>query len=278
MLKNAQVSSSQLLNGLEADMNRLNAIAESRKNEYSNASPFPHIMIEDFMDANLLHEVCSEFPEQNRSDWNQMIDKDQKKFSANKTELLGPATRKVLHFLNSREIINFLESLTGISGLIPDPHLAGGGLHELREGGFLKIHADFNWHKQLRLDRRINLLVYLNEDWKPEYEGCLELWDTSMKAKVAEYLPTFNRCVIFNTTNNSYHGNPVPVACPAGRSRRSIAMYYYTNGRPTEEVAESHGTLFRNRPGEATAGEKRRDLITQLTPPILLDLYRGLKK
>ena len=99
-----------------------------------------------------------------------------------------------------------------------------------------------------------------------------------MKAKVAEYLPTFNRCVIFNTTNNSYHGNPVPVACPEGRSRRSIAMYYYTNGRPAEEVSDSHGTLFRNRPGEATSGEKRKDLITQLTPPILLELYRGLKK
>jgi Rps23 Pro-64 3,4-dihydroxylase Tpa1-like proline 4-hydroxylase len=275
MLPNQQNSTPQ--NGLEADLDRLNAFADANKNAYNQASPFPHIALEDFMDAKLLREVCREFPEPSRNDWNAMVDKDQKKFAANRTELLGPATRRVLHFLNSRDIINFLERLTGISGLIPDPHLAGGGLHELRPDGFLKIHADFNWHKQLRLDRRINLLVYLNEDWLPEYEGRLELWDTEMKGKVKEYLPLFNRCVIFNTTNTSFHGNPVPVACPEGRSRRSIAMYYYTNGRPAEELAEEHGTLFRNRPGEATAAEIRKDFIYKITPPILIDFVKSLK-
>ena len=262
---------------LEADMPRLNAFADANKDNYANAAPFPHTFIENFMAPDLLSEVCKEFPKTDKSEWSEMLDKDQKKYAFNQTEQLGPATRKVLHFLNSREIINFLERLTGISGLIPDPHLAGGGLHELRRGGFLKIHADFNWHKQLRLDRRINLLVYLNEDWSPDYQGCLELWDTEMKGKVKEYLPIFNNCVIFNTTNNSFHGNPVPVACPEGRSRRSIAMYYYTNGRPAEELSVEHGTLFKNRPGEATAGEIRRAFLDQITPPILFDLYRSFK-
>lgn len=263
---------------LEADLERLSAYAEAHRLAYQRATPFAHTMLEEFLDPALLREVGREFPEPNHGEWNAMVDKDQKKFAANRTEQLGPATRQVLHFLNSREIINFLERLTGISGLIPDPHLAGGGLHELRVGGFLKVHADFNWHRHLLLDRRINLLLYLNDDWRPEYGGGLELWDTQMRGKVAEYAPLFNRCVIFNTTDNSFHGNPVPVACPEGRTRRSIAMYYYTNGRPAHEVSGNHGTLFRNRPGEATAGEVRKGLLTQLAPPLLVDLYRSLKR
>jgi len=262
----------------EADMGRLMEFAKQNREAYQAGHPFPHIKIEDFLDPDVLDAVAAEFPEPGQNGWSEMVDKDQKKFALNQTEKMGPATRNILQFLNSREIINFLEALTGIQGLIPDPHLAGGGLHELRPGGFLKIHADFNWHRQMRLDRRINLLVYLNKDWKPEYGGGLELWDKEMTHKLTEYSPDFNRCVIFNTTNDSFHGNPVPVNCPPGRSRRSIAMYYYTNGRPAEELAGEHGTLFRNRPGEATAAEVRTDLITRLTPPILLDFYRGLKK
>lgn len=262
---------------LEADLDYLMGFAEANREKYVSASPFPHIAIENFMRPELLDAVLRDFPGQTHVPWDGMIDKDQKKFAFNATSKLAPSVRQVLHFLNSKEIINFLEKLTGIQGLIPDPHLAGGGLHELRPGGFLKVHADFNWHKQLRLDRRINLLVYLNKDWYPGYAGNLELWDTAMQGKVREYRPLFNHCVIFNTTDTSFHGNPVPVGCPPDRSRRSIAMYYYTNGRPEGEVSTSHGTLFRNRPGEATAAEKRTTFAKSLVPPIMLDIWRSLK-
>ena len=117
------------------------------------------------------------------------------------------------------------------------------------------MHADFNWHKQMRLDRRINLLIYLNKDWQPEYGGNLELWDAAMSHKVAEYAPLFNRCVIFNTTDKSFHGNPKPVSCPPDRSRRSLAFYYYTNGRPAEGGVAVAWHPVQDRPGEATAGE-----------------------
>ncbi len=140
------------------------------------------------------------------------------------------------------------------------------------------MHADFNWHRQMRLDRRINLLIYLNKDWQPEYGGNLELWDTTMSHKVAEYAPLFNRCVIFNTTDNSYHGNPVPVSCPPDRSRRSLAFYYYTNGRPAGEVSRSHGTLFKNRPGEATVGEMTTSFAHRIIPPIVVDAWRNLRR
>lgn len=263
---------------LEADMDHLMSFAESNRERYVTADPFPHISIDDFLRPHFLDEVLRDFPSPESQPWVEMIDKDQKKFATNIPSKLPRSIRQVLYFLNSREIVNFLEALTGIEGLIPDPHFAGGGLHELRPGGFLKVHADFNWHKKMRLDRRINLLIYLNKDWQPEYGGNLELWDTAMERKVRDYAPLFNRCVIFNTTDDSFHGNPIPVNCPPGRSRRSLAFYYYTNGRPTKDVSVSHGTLFKNRPGEATAGELVTSLTQKLIPPIILDVWRNVKR
>ena len=263
---------------LEVDLDFLADFAEKNRERYAVATPFPHIAIENFLRPEILDAVVRDFPGRDAKPWESMVDKDQKKFAANVVSQMSPSVRRVLYFLNSREIVNFLEKLTGIEGLIPDPHYAGGGCHELRPGGFLKVHADFNWHKQMRLDRRINLLIYLNKNWQPEYGGNLELWDTTMSRKVAEYAPLFNRCVIFNTTDSSYHGNPVPVNCPADRSRRSLAFYYYTNGRPAGEVSQSHGTLFKNRPGEATVGEVTKSFAHRIVPPILLDAWQSLKK
>jgi len=263
---------------MEADLSFLMDFADKNHECYLTAKPYPHIAIDNFLYPEILDAVVRDFPSPDSEPWETMVDKDQKKFASNVVSKMAPSVRRVLYFLNSREIVNFLEKLTGIEGLIPDPHYAGGGCHELRPGGFLKVHADFNWHKQMRLDRRINLLVYLNKDWQPEFGGNLELWDTSMRHKIAEYAPVFNRCVIFNTTDNSYHGNPTPVSCPPGRSRRSLALYYYTNGRPAGEVSQSHGTLFKNRPGEATVGEVTVSFAHRIVPPIVLDLWRSLKR
>jgi Rps23 Pro-64 3,4-dihydroxylase Tpa1-like proline 4-hydroxylase len=263
---------------IEADLDFLMNFADKNHARYVTANPFPHIAIDDFLRAEILDAVAHDFPSRDSEPWEEMIDKDQKKFAVNAVSKMAPSIRRVLYFFNSREIVNFLEKLTGIDGLIPDPHYAGGGCHELRPGGFLKVHADFNWHTQMRLDRRINLLIYLNKDWQPEYGGNLELWDATMKHKVAEYAPLFNRCVIFNTTDTSYHGNPVPVSCPPDRSRRSLALYYYTNGRPTGEVSQSHGTLFKNRPGEATVGEVTVSFAHRIVPPIVLDAWRNLRR
>jgi Rps23 Pro-64 3,4-dihydroxylase Tpa1-like proline 4-hydroxylase len=263
---------------LEADLSFLSDFAGKNRERYLAAQPFPHIAIDNFLNPEVLDEVVRDFPGRDAKPWEAMVDKDQKKFAANVVSQMAPSVRRVLYFMNSREIINFLEQLTGIEGLIPDPHYAGGGCHELRPGGFLKVHADFNWHKQMRLDRRINLLVYLNKNWAPEYGGNLELWDTAMNHKVAEYAPLFNRCVIFSTTDTSFHGNPVPVNCPPDRSRRSLAFYYYTNGRPAGEVSQSHGTLFKNRPGEATVGEVTMSFAHKIVPPIVFDAWQNLRK
>src|SRR5215210_1660828 len=132
-----------------------------------------------------------------------------------------------------------------IEGLIPDPYFGGAGPHQILPGGFLKVHVDFNRHPLLQLDRRLNLLVYLKEDWEEAYGGHLELWDREMTRCERKILPVFNRTVVFSTTDFSFHGHPVPLSCPEGRSRKSVSFYYYTNGRPAEERSEPHDTIFR---------------------------------
>lgn len=256
---------------LEADHDRLRTDAK-RSDEYNNTEPFPHIAFDDFIRPGVMEEVYEELVSATDRPWHGMEDRYQRKYACADTSQMGPKTRALIHFLNGQEMINFLEELTGIEGLIPDPSLAGGGLHELRDGGYLNVHADFNFQPHIRLDRRINLLLYFNKDWKEEYGGNLELWDTEMETCVKRFTPDFNRCVIFNTTDKSFHGNPEPVTTPDSRTRRSIALYYYTNGRPADEVSSEHATLFQYRPGEASSGDRRRRFLKKLLPPIVSEL------
>ena len=140
-------------------------------------------------------------------------------------------------------------------------------------GGRLGIHADFNRHPRFDLDRRLNLLVYLNKDWREEYGGHLELWNRGMTHCEVKILPVFNRVVLFSTTDFTYHGHPDPLACPEGMTRKSLALYYYTNGRPTDEVSGGHTTLFRPRTQEdfrLTRRQRVRRVAAAVLPPILV--------
>lgn len=261
---------------LEADVARMWRLGEELHNDFVGNDPFPHIAIEDFVKPEVLEGVLRETAD--KSAWNHMNDQDQNKFATAKTLAMGPQTRSLINFLNGQEMLQFLEKLTGIEGLIPDPDLAGGGLHELRDGGFLRIHADFNFQRRLKLDRRINLLLYLNKDWDESWGGNLELWDEDTTKCIKRYTPEFNRCVVFNTTDRSFHGNPEPVSAPDGRTRKSIAMYYYTVGRPADEVSPDHMTMFRKRPDERSAKDAGISMARKWLPPVVYDGLRKLKK
>lgn len=253
-------------------------IADSYRQEYVSSVPFPHVAIDNFLPPEVLEEILEEFPQPNQSSWTKFEDANQIKLASNAEQGLGVSTRLLLQQFNSSVFISFLESLTGISGLIPDPHFMGGGLHQIVRGGFLNIHIDFNHNLQLHLDRRINVLLYLNKNWKEEYGGHLELWNQDMTQCAKSILPIFNRCVIFNTSEFSYHGHPNPLTCPSGWSRKSIAMYYYTNGRPVDEVAAiPHTTEFRDRPHEKIVIDPKL-LLRKLVPPILFDLKRYIQR
>lgn len=227
------------------DREALLELATRRAAEYQGATPFPHVVIDDFLPTEVAETCEHDFPAKDGFDWDLYTDGGRTlKLATSNEAIMPPRIRQIVGQFNSVAMIEFLEKLTGIPGLIPDPHLVGGGLHRIEQGGFLEIHADFNQHGLLKLDRRLNLLLYLNPGWKEEWGGHLELWDQSMKVCQRRISPLFNRCVIFSTTDTSFHGHPKPLECPPDIARRSLAFYYYSNGRPESERSDPHSTLY----------------------------------
>lgn len=226
------------------DPRRLSQILKNEGRQYQTADPFPHTVIDGFLDDTLLERVTAEFVAMDRSNWRRTSNNNERKLSTEDPTTFGPFTGKVITALNSGAFLAFLEQLTGIGGLIADPHLRGGGLHEIEPGGKLGVHADFNVYERLKAYRRLNLLVYLNRSWQDDWGGQLELWSADGTQKVRSVLPMFNRAVIFDTSNKSYHGHPHPLACPPGESRKSLALYYYTTEYPYQEDLTPHSTLF----------------------------------
>jgi len=223
----------------------LNADPELLHETYRSASPFPHIVVDGLFDETELGVVLEQFPAPGMMRWQSFENPAEKKLGFHYEMSALPAVIETfLHRMNSPPLLRFLEGLTGIEGLIPDPYFGGGGLHQIVRGGFLKVHADFNWHPKLRLDRRLNMLVYLNRDWREQWGGALELWSRDGSRPEVSILPLFNRTVIFSTTDTSFHGHPAPLACPEGVTRKSVSLYYYTNGRPEAERSAPHDTIF----------------------------------
>jgi hypothetical protein len=261
------------------DPEALRAVASAHAPAYAGARPFPHAILDDVVPAAVADAAAAEFATLDTDGWLLHTDRGNslKRATPDETKM-GTILRGLVSEFNSQAFVAFLEELTGIEGLIPDPHLAGGGLHQLDPGGFLNVHADFNRHSRLRLDRRVNVLWYLNPGWRPEWGGALELWDEEMRDCVVRAEPVHNRMVVFNTTSTSFHGNPQPVACPEGNARRSVALYYYSNGRPRDEHTAAHSTLYRRAAGEETrvgrVSERARALARDLVPPVLMRAIR----
>ncbi len=215
------------------------------RDRYAAAEPFPHIVLDGLFDEDVLDAVLREFPGPDGMRWRSFDSPMEKKLGYyHETSTISMTIRGFLDDMNSFEMLLWLEAITGIEGLIPDPYFGGGGLHQIESGGFLKVHADFNVHPKLKVDRRLNMLIYLNKEWRDEYGGHLELWDGDRSACRERILPLFNRTVIFSTTDTSFHGHPHPLTSPAGMSRKSVSLYYYTAGRPEWERSAPHDTIF----------------------------------
>jgi hypothetical protein len=223
----------------------LRANSEELAPRYAAGDPFPHIVIDDLFAEATLERVLAEFPAPSDIPWVRFESNTEKKLGYSHQATLRPALQEFLWRMNAPPVLEFLEALTGIEGLVPDPYYGGAGPHQILPGGFLKVHTDFNWHPKMRLDRRLNLIVYLNRDWREEFGGHIELWDREVERCVQRVLPVWNRTIVFNTTDFSFHGHPTPLACPAGMSRKSVSLYYYTNGRPDAERSSPHDTVFR---------------------------------
>jgi len=242
----------------------------SLNSDYVNAQPFPHIALEGLFDLETLRAIESEFPSAEKMGGRFTGEIEGGKFAESDSEAFGPITQEFVAACNSGPFLNALSALTGIAGLIPDPYLAGGGQHQTGRGGRLKVHSDFNVHPFLNLTRRLNMLIYLNEDWDPSWGGKIELWNKDMTQAEVAVTPVLGQVVIFSTTDISYHGLPDPIECPPGRFRRSLAFYYFT---ADETTPEARSTLWKERPDEdfltrpsarikAAGGHIRRAFLT----------------
>lgn len=238
---------------------------------YQSGKPYHHICLDNFLPISVAKKVRDEALKQGEKQPEHLSPQEHLKTSYN-PDKLPEYSRLVFTALNSLAFLRFLEEMTGISGLIPDPYFMGGGIHRTNNGGFLGIHADFNHHHKMGLERRLNILIYLNPNWKPEYGGSFEVWTDDMKEKVGTYPPIMNRMCCFSTSSTSMHGNPEPINHPEGEPRISIALYYYTATWTDSHVA--HSTLFRVRPGSTDKTTNKNDrlrIMRKYTPPVLHD-------
>jgi hypothetical protein len=264
-------------------------LGQQKQADYLNAKPFPSIWFDDFFNADKLRQVLAEFPNMEGKGKGEVhyTNPNEAKFASKGEYRFGELTKELMHFLNSQPFLEFLQNLTGIKEtLVPDPYFEGGGCHQIKPGGFLKVHVDFHKHQKMNLDRRVNVLVYLNENWKEEYGGHFELWERDMSKCVTKIAPLFNRMAIFSTTDFSWHGHPDKLTCPPDRSRKSLALYFYTNGRPESEVSEANRkritTTFAARKGQdsakMTAFNSAVNLANDLLPPIIVKTMKKFRK
>ena len=242
----------------------LDKVSLREQSNYLNANPYPHIVLENFFNDDFLNQILDEFPDlKTIINSEEYSNKNEVKFSNNKYENFPKNIKYFFDFLNSKTFLLFLQRITSIKeSLVSDPYLMGGGLHEIKKGGVLKVHTDFNRHPIFNLDRRINVLIYLNKNWKKEYGGNLELWDKNMNKCIKKIQPLFNSMVVFSTTDFSNHGHPDPLSCPDNISRKSLALYYFSSGRPKSEINNmsiKNRTSFKSRAGFGNDADEKKE-------------------
>ncbi len=228
------------LSGLETDrqfldlgsftqaLDRLRNEAESLRQCYVTAKPYPHLVIDNLFEPELLDRLVKDFPSPENRDWLVWDTSNELKTTSRGINGLSTFTQLFCLWLNSNEVINTIESIVDMDNLVGDPLFHGAGLHEMRQGGWLGMHADYTKHFTLPLMRKINVLIYLNRDWDASWGGELALQDHKNQSDKVSYPCTFNRTIIFPTTDKTFHGVPTPLSCPVDHSRKLLSIYYWT--------------------------------------------------
>ena len=214
---------------------------------YANADPFGHIVLDSQADDAALNAALEDFPSPEDGCWfdcttdSRAVERKQAVWDIRK---IPPSICRILFELNSGPFVEFLEALTGIAHLVPDPHFYGAGVHQILSSGRLEIHADHNLNLKLNLYRRVSVALYLNKDWQDSYGGTLELWSADMKGPVQRIVPLFNRMVVFSNSETSFHGHPDPIAGPPGVTRKSLAAWYLSPEPHPSHLSVPHKAIF----------------------------------
>lgn len=229
---------------------------EELRRNIGSAEPFPHCVIDNFLKPDFAQAVHDAFPAYDNALQVGRVFRtvnEKKKVQITATEQFAPPVLELHRMLASPDWLAFLSDVFHIPLLLADEQLIGGGIHETGPRGRLDVHIDFDYLADRQLHRRLNLLVFFNQNWKPEWGGNLELWNNDVTVCRHSFAPKFNRCVIFETSDMSYHG-VTAVRCPDDQARKSFAAYYYTREAPSYWHGMARPTVFRSRPGEVMKG------------------------
>jgi hypothetical protein len=226
--------------------------ADRLAREWNAAQPHHYVAIEGFLRPEFAAQVAASYPSFEQAlplgkhfRWvNEKV-----KVQITDVEQFPAPIRTLHEILAAPEFLELLARVTGIPRLVADPTLAGGGMHVMGPGGLLGAHADFNMLEEAKLHRRLNLLVYTSREWKDGWGGEFDLWDEHVKVRQASILPLPNRCVVFNTTDTSFH-SVAAIRAPVGVTRNSFATYYYTEEPPAHWIGRFHNTIYKPLPGE----------------------------
>lgn len=243
---------------------------------YKTAKPFPHIVFDGMFSNDMLDKLVQELPSMSRDKWVHEDNDHLQQFNLRSAVDLGKTGYDLAAFLNSAKFLYFLSELTGIWNLLPDPYLQGAGYHVIPRGGSFDIHADRNTAYETGLIRRLSLIIYLNKDWKHEYGGQLELWNTDGTRCEAVVEPQFNNTVLFEITDKNFHGVPSPIAGPEGRTRNAFVVYYHTAVVAGGSDVIPHTSIYA--PGFYRKDQlSLRGVVRDCIPPILLRRFKKIR-
>lgn len=245
------------------DAKRLSKLAAEHRPLYSTASPFPHVVFDGLFPDGLLDELAATFPSPEHDGWLRLKYEFQEKLQWIDGDATPPAIEAFIAMMHSSRFLTFLEELTGVPGLIGDPHLFHAGPHQTESGGYLTVHTDQLFQQRLWLYRQVNVIVYLNRSWDPAWGGGLQLWNEDMTKCVREIEPTFNRMVVMQSPG-AHHGHPYPTASPPGVTRQSVALYYYTSPENPATPPTGH-----DRSHFVEVKPRWKRVLIDVTPPIV---------
>ncbi len=251
---------------------------DALREKVRTSQPVRNFCIDNFLDESFAGSVLASFPtyeEAAKVGRTFAAVNEKGKIQVTDSSSFAEPIAELNRTLASPEFLELLSDVFEMPNILADDALIGGGIHETGPRGHLDVHVDFNYLSDRQLHRRLNILVYFNKDWRPEWGGNIELWDAAVKNCVHSFTPIFNRCVVFETNDISFHG-VTAVKCPEGTARKSFAAYYYTREAPAHWTGEAHGTIFKARPDEILKGNVMMPLEKARTR--LRDALTGFKK
>lgn len=241
-----------------------NKIKKSKKDINFFIRPYKHLVIDNFFDLKLIDECLKNFPNKLNKKWEFTNDKDiEIKYRSRWTSEfdIPEGIIDVVRILNGADFLKSVSEIFKIKKLIPDPYFTGGGLNVTQKGGLLDVHVDGNYHDATGLNRRLNALLFLNKNWNSSWGGEFGLYDSKGKKCIKKIEPIFNRLIVFDTHDTSWHGLPDPINFPKKTPRRSILLYYYTKSKRSSgqiKIRKPHSALWKRRGGKDKKGNKTR--------------------